>query len=69
MTLRLDDKDNEALRQQADKEGRSMQLVAIAAVREYIAHRTGAVHADRVREASKRGADKYSEALRRLGDA
>ncbi|MGH3793832.1 MAG: ribbon-helix-helix protein, CopG family [Pseudonocardiaceae bacterium] len=69
MTLRLDESDTEALREQADKEGRSMQVVAIAAVREYIAHRSGSEHAARVREASRRGADKYSDTLRRLGDA
>ena len=69
MTLRLDEEDTEALRRQAEREGRSMQVVAIAAVRAYIAHHTGAEHAERVRDASRRGAAKYSEALRRLGDA
>lgn len=69
MTLRLDEKDTEALRRQAESEGRSMQLVAVDAVRAYIAQRSGADHAERVLDASRRGAEKYSEALRRLGDA
>jgi death-on-curing protein len=36
MTLRLDEQDAEALRRQADYEGRSMQEVARQAVRDYI---------------------------------
>lgn len=66
MTLRLDDDDTEDLRAQAQTEGRSMQLVAQSAVREYVTrHRRVA----RIREASTRGARKYADALRRLGDA
>ena len=39
MTLRLDDDESEALRQQATAEGRSMQDVARSAVREYVDRR------------------------------
>ena len=40
MTLRLTDAETEALRAQAEAEGRSMQEVARAAVREYVDRRT-----------------------------
>ncbi|MFN2496020.1 MAG: hypothetical protein ABR608_08955 [Pseudonocardiaceae bacterium] len=40
MTLRLDDDDTEALRAQAQAEGRSMQLVVQSAVREYVTRHT-----------------------------
>lgn len=66
MTLRLSDDDNDALRAQADIEGRSMQTVARDAIREYVGRRR---HAARVREASARGAKQYDKALRRLGSA
>lgn len=66
MTLRLSDEDVDALRAQAEREGRSMQQVTQIAVREYIdRHR----HSTRVRESSARGATRYADALRRLGDA
>lgn len=66
MTLRLSDDDTESLRAQAEREGRSMQQVIQIAVREYIdRHR----HITRVRESSTRGATRYADALRRLGDA
>ena len=65
MTLRLTDEETEALRAQAEREGRSMQVVARAAIHEYIerdAHRT------RVAAASASGARRYREVLRRLGE-
>ena len=37
MTLRLSDEQTEALRRRAEKEGRSMQQIVIAAVEEYLA--------------------------------
>jgi plasmid stability protein len=65
MTLRLTDDEREALRQQAQREGRSMQDVARAAVRDYI-ERSGR------RELLGRVLDeelpRYAEALRRLGE-
>jgi predicted transcriptional regulator len=64
MTLRLDDEDNDALRAQAEAEGRSMQLVAHDAVREYIRSRTA--RADVARETAW-VVEQYREALERLG--
>ncbi|WP_432864214.1 ribbon-helix-helix protein, CopG family [Microbispora rosea] len=37
MTLRLTDEQTEALRRRAEKEGRSMQQIVVAAVEEYLA--------------------------------
>lgn len=65
MTLRLTDEEADALRKRAQREGRSMQEIARAAVREYI---------DRVsrRELLDRVLDEelppFAEALRRLGE-
>jgi predicted transcriptional regulator len=39
MTLRLTEDEAEALREQAVREGRSMQEVARAAIRAYVSHR------------------------------
>ena len=36
MTLRLDEKESEALRKRAEREGRSMQEVALTAVDQYV---------------------------------
>lgn len=69
MTMRFPDDVNDGLRTQAQREGRSMQLVVCDAVREYVSNRAEDQHSDRVREASRRGAEKYREALRRLGRA
>ena len=41
MTLRLTDEETEALRATAQREGRSMQDVARAALREWLADRAG----------------------------
>jgi predicted transcriptional regulator len=64
MTLRLSEDDIEALRAQAEAEGRSMQLVVQDAVREYINRRTD--RADVARETAW-VVDQYREALQRLG--
>ncbi len=64
MTLRLTDEENEALRAQAEREGRSMQEVARAAVRRYVELDR---HRERVVEAAADGARRYAEALRVLG--
>jgi len=66
MTLRLPDDDHEALRAQAEAEGRSMHLVIQSAVREYVDRRS---HVARVRESSARGVHRYAGALARLGSA
>lgn len=39
MTLRLTDEETEALREAAEREGRSMQQVARAAINEYVGRR------------------------------
>ena len=45
MTLRLTDEDTEALRRKAAEEGRSMQEVALSAVRDYVQNRPQQVRA------------------------
>ncbi|WP_030505351.1 ribbon-helix-helix protein, CopG family [Microbispora rosea] len=40
MTLRLTDEQTEALRRRAEKEGRSIQQIVVAAVEEYLARHT-----------------------------
>jgi hypothetical protein len=62
MTLRLSDEQTEALREQADSEGRSMQDVVQTAVASYL-------HATRVARSAAQGAERYAELLQRLGDA
>jgi predicted transcriptional regulator len=66
MTLRLTDEETEALRAQAERESRSMQDVARAAVREYVARRGNARLVD---EELHYVVTTYKEALRRLGDS
>ncbi|MGL5860594.1 MAG: ribbon-helix-helix protein, CopG family [Phycicoccus sp.] len=65
MTLRLDETETESLRTQAVSEGRSMQDVARAAVREYIVRHT--LHHD-VDAALDVLTPRYAEVLRRLGE-
>lgn len=65
MTLRLTDEESLALRDQAEREGRSMQDVARAAVRQYI-ERDG--HRARVDASARAGVEQYADALRRLGE-
>lgn len=66
MTLRLSDDDNEALRAQAEREGRSMQLVVGDAVKEYVTRRATA---GQVEEALHVLRPRFSGLLERLGDA
>jgi predicted transcriptional regulator len=66
MTLRLTDEETEVLRAQAEREGRSMQAVARAAIRRYVEQDE---HRSRVAASSRAGASQYAEALRRLGEA
>ncbi|HET6750999.1 MAG TPA: DUF6290 family protein [Actinomycetes bacterium] len=66
MTLRLTDEETALLRQQAEREGRSMQEVVRLAVLERIERDD---HARRVRAAARRVTDRHGEILRRLGDA
>jgi len=65
MTLRLDELETEALRQQAEHEGRSMQEVARQAVREYVERTSRRALIDRALDEEL---PRYAEALRRLGE-
>jgi predicted transcriptional regulator len=64
MTLRLTDRETDALRRRAELEGRSMQDVARQAVRDYIERNSKRELLDRVLEAEL---PRYAEALERLG--
>jgi predicted transcriptional regulator len=65
MTLRLNDEQAEALRRRAEREGRSMQQVALSAVDEYLERAEDDERTDRLAE---RGAERFAELLRRLGE-
>ena len=65
MTLRLTDDETDALRRRAEREGRSMQEVARAAVREYIDRTSRQELLDEVLDEDL---PRYAEALRRLGE-
>jgi len=64
MTLRLDEKTHQALRERAAREGRSMQDVARAAVDEYLVRHAQRDELDRVLDEQL---PRYEDALRRLG--
>ena len=65
MTLRLSDEETDALRRRAQREGRSMQEVARAAVREYIDRTSRRELLDQVLDEEL---PRFAEALRRLGE-
>jgi hypothetical protein len=65
MTLRLSEDETDALRQRAQREGRSMQEVARAAVREYIERTSRRELLDGVLDEEL---PRFAEALRRLGE-
>lgn len=65
MTLRLTEDEIEALRSRAQLEGRSMQEVARAALRDYIDRASRRELLDRVLDQEL---PRYAEALRRLGE-
>jgi predicted transcriptional regulator len=65
MTLRLSDEELEALRRRAGREGRSMQEVARAAVREYIDRTSRRELLDQVLDEEL---PRYAQALARLGE-
>ncbi len=65
MTLRLTDEEADALRRRAEREGRSMQEVARAAVREYIDRTSRRELLDEVLDEEL---PRFAEALRRLGE-
>jgi predicted transcriptional regulator len=64
MTLRLDEAETEALRKTAEREDRSMQEVARAAIREYIDRTSRRALLDRVLDEEL---PRFAEALERLG--
>jgi hypothetical protein len=65
MTLRLSDEEADALRRRAEREGRSMQEVARAALREYIDRTSRRELLDEVLDEEL---PRFAEALRRLGE-
>jgi plasmid stability protein len=65
MTLRLTDEQTQALRTRAEREGRSMQQVARAALDDYLLRAEDDELTDRLAE---QGAQRYGELLRRLGE-
>ncbi len=65
MTLRLSDAQAKALRERADKDGRSMQQVALEAVDDYLA-RTG--DDELTERIAVHGSKRFAELLRRLGE-
>jgi predicted transcriptional regulator len=65
MTLRLSDEQTEALRTRAEKEGRSMQQVALHALDDYLSRTEDDELTDRLAE---RGSQRFAELLRRLGE-
>ena len=66
MTLRLTDEETALLREQAEREGRSMHEVVRLAIRERIARQD---HTEWVRLAAHRVATEHSEILERLKHA
>lgn len=64
MTLRLSDDEHEALRKQAEREGRSMQDVARQAVRDYVEAQGKRAVLDAVLDQEL---TRYADALERLG--
>jgi predicted transcriptional regulator len=65
MTLRLTDEQAEALRTRAEREGRSMQQVALSALDDYLLRAEDDELTDRLAE---QGAGRFAELLRRLGE-
>ena len=65
MTLRLTDEQTAALRAQAGREGRSMQQIARSALDDYL---LGAEDDERTDALARRGAERFQELLRRLGE-
>jgi len=65
MTLRLSDDQTAALRKRAEKEGRSMQQVALAALDDYLV-RSG--DDELTKRLAEEGAERFAELLRRLGE-
>lgn len=65
MTLRLSDEQTVALRERAEREGRSMQQIARAALDDYLLR---AGDDERTQRLAEHGAQRFAELLRRLGE-
>jgi plasmid stability protein len=65
MTLRLTDEQAAALRARAEREGRSMQQVALSALDDYLIRAEDDELTDRL---AARGAERFADLLRRLGE-
>jgi predicted transcriptional regulator len=65
MTLRLTDQQTTALRTRAEREGRSMQQVAVSAIEDYLVR---AEDDERTDQLAAQGAERFAELLRRLGE-
>ena len=65
MTLRLDEKTNDALRLRAEAEGRSMQEVVRVAIVEYVERHS---RQDELDEVLDEELPRFADALRRLGE-
>ena len=65
MTLRLTDDQAAALRARAEREGRSMQQVAVAALDDYLLRAEDDELTDRL---TAQGAERFADLLRRLGE-
>jgi predicted transcriptional regulator len=65
MTLRLSEEQTEALRLRAEKDGSSMQQVALRALDDYLLRSHDDEVTDRLAE---HGAERFAELLRRLGE-
>jgi predicted transcriptional regulator len=65
MTLRLSHEQADALRRRAEREGRSMQQVALAALDDYLTRTADDELTERL---AQRGAERFAELLRRLGE-
>lgn len=66
MTFRPDPELQDNLRRQADLEGRPQAAIISDALRQYLERTARKAH---ITQVSKRGADRYREALDRLGSA
>ena len=65
MTLRLTHEQTVALRARAEREGRSMQQVAVSAIDQYLLR---AGDDERTDLLTARGAERFAEVLRKLGE-
>ena len=65
MTLRLSEERTQALRRRAEKDGRSMQQVALGALDDYLMRTDDDMLAGHLAE---RGAERFADLLRRLGE-